>query len=429
MTFLYSVMRPLVSFTLRVYFRKVHYSGLENIPSSDKPMLIACNHPTAFLEPVVLAIVLPIELHFITRGDIFKKPIARKLLQGLNMIPIFRFKDGYASLKNNAATMEYVYKALQERKPIVVFSEGCTRTEKRLRPIQKGTARMAIGNYEQFGDHDLQILPVGITYTDPHHFRGELMLEVGKPIALRDYYEIHSENPNKAINAVTQAISDSLKPLIVIIGQSEDDEVVEQLFTIYRNSFIEDVFPIFKKSKRRLMAEREIAAVYSGLGEGDKSAIRNRLQNYFGRLSRLGIQDLAIAQPWHARMNNKLALGLGFVPFLVGFVAHGLPKWYAENVRRTKVRKALEFEGPVLFGVWTILTIAFYLILLLMALILMNWVLFAIILLLPFMGFFSVLYYDKYLKVKACQKLSRLRENTLEELQIERKEILKMVNY
>lgn len=426
MTFLYRFAHPLVSMALRVYFRKIHYFGLENIPHG-KPILLTANHPTAFLEPVVLAIILPIELHFVTRGDIFKKPWAKKLLENLNMIPIFRFKDGYSNLKNNAATMEYVYKALHERKTIVVFAEGNTRTEKRLRSIQKGTARMAWGNFEQFGDQDLQILPVGITYTDPHHFRGEVMLEVGAPIALRDYYELHRENPNKAINAITQEIGERLKPLIVTIEHPEDDEIVEQLFTMYRNSFIEDVFPIFKKSKRRLMAEREIATFYSHLGEGDKSAIANRLQNYFGRLARLGIEDLAIAQPWHSSPRNKLAMALGLLPFLVGLAVYGLPKWYAENVRRKKVRNALEFEGPVLFGVWTLLTLVLYLFLCLFSLIVWNWVLFFAVLLLPFMGFYSVLYYDKYLKVKACTPLSRLREETLNELREERSEILKMI--
>lgn len=426
MTFLYRFAHPIVGLALRVYFRKVHYFGLENIPQ-DKPILIAANHPTAFLEPVVLAIILPIELHFVTRGDIFKKPWAKALLEGLNMIPIFRFKDGYSNLKNNAATMEYVFKALQERKAIVVFSEGNTRTEKRLRTIQKGTARMAWGNFEQFGDQDLQILPIGITYTDPHHFRGEVMLEVGQPIALKDYYEMHRENPNKAINAITQEIGERLKPLIVTIDHPEDDEIVEQLFTMYRNSFLEPVFPIFKKSKRRLMAEREIATFYNTLGEGEKTAISNRVQNYFGRLSRIGIDDLAVAQPWHNSPRIKFAMFIGFLPFLVGLCVHGLPKWYAENVRKKRVRNAVEFAGPILLGVWTVLTLLLYVVLLLIALIAMSWVFFGIVILLPFMGFYSVLYYDKYLKVKACQPLSRLRTETFEELREERNTILKMV--
>lgn len=426
MNLFYRFMHTVVSLTLRVYFRKIHYFGLENIPTN-KPLLIAANHPTAFLEPVVLAIILPIELHFVTRGDIFKKPWARKLLEGLNMIPIFRFKDGYSNLKNNAATMEYVFKALQARKAILVFAEGNTRTEKRLRAIQKGTARMAWGNFEQFGDQDLQILPVGITYTDAHNFRGEAFIEVGTPIALRDYYELHRENPNKAINAITQEIGERLKPLIVTIQHSEDDDAVEQLFTIYRNSFVEDVFPIFKKSKRRLMAEREIATLYNTMGEGEKTAITNRLQNYFGRLSQIGIEDLAIAQPWHHSLLTKFAMIIGFLPFLIGFVVHIFPKWYAENVRKKRVRNALEFQGPVLLGVWTVLTMVLYIVLFLVAGITMSWIFLGVVLLLPFMGFYSVLYYDKYLKVKACQRLSKLKSETLEELSEERKAILKMI--
>ena len=77
---LYFFLKPLVQIALKVYFRNIYISGRENIPIN-KPFIIAMNHPTAFLEPVIMAANLKKPVHFLVRGDHFNKSFYRFLLK------------------------------------------------------------------------------------------------------------------------------------------------------------------------------------------------------------------------------------------------------------------------------------------------------------------------------------------------------------
>ena len=190
---------------VRVFFRKLYLSNHDSI-NDDKPIIFAVNHPTAFLDPVLIGALFKPIVHFIVRGDVFIGKVVRAILAGLKMYPIFRFRDGYSNLKNNQATMDLCYKMLNEGKNILILAEGQTKHEKRLRPIQKGTARMAFGAIEEYGELDILIIPVGVNYTDSNRFRSEVMIELGDTISIKDLMPVYRENPRKAIKQLTDAI-------------------------------------------------------------------------------------------------------------------------------------------------------------------------------------------------------------------------------
>jgi 1-acyl-sn-glycerol-3-phosphate acyltransferase len=66
---------------------------LERIPL-DRPVLIASNHPSAFLEACLLATHFPKSLHFLVRGDIFINKFIVWLLAQFHLTPIYRFPMG-----------------------------------------------------------------------------------------------------------------------------------------------------------------------------------------------------------------------------------------------------------------------------------------------------------------------------------------------
>ena len=90
---LYRLVRPLATLCFLVSYRKIYFSHSENIPK-DKPVILAINHPTMFLEPCLLACFLDHSLHFLARGDVFSNAFYKKLLASLHILPIFRLKDG-----------------------------------------------------------------------------------------------------------------------------------------------------------------------------------------------------------------------------------------------------------------------------------------------------------------------------------------------
>jgi glycerol-3-phosphate O-acyltransferase / dihydroxyacetone phosphate acyltransferase len=423
---LYHIVRPLVTFSFKIYFKKIYHFGGENIPK-DKPVILSINHPTAFFEPTVMACTFQEhDFYFITRGDVFQKPFFRRVCESLLMIPIYRFKDGFDNLRKNESSLQLITQLLGDRKKIQIFSEGGTETIKRLRPLQKGMARMAFDAYKKYGDQDLQIVPVGFTYSDPHHPRREVMIKIGAPIPLSNYYALYAESSAKGINQVTADVQKAMRPCLVHVEKDSDLVLSEQLFKLYRNSFPQTIFPLIQRSERRLMAHQEIADNLSQLDDNQRFELGNKNDVYFSKLDKLGIDDVAIAQPWHASFKNLIVLILGFIPFVIGWFGHGLPNLYGKKIRDEKV-EYLEFRGPVRQAVSTIAMLIQYLILFLIAIIIQHWAFWAFILMLPLLGFYSLIYVDLLKNYNRCNRLKRLNTEGLLELRAERETILKMV--
>ena len=423
---LYHIIRPLVNFSFKIYFKKIYHIGGQHIPQG-KPVILSINHPTAFFEPTIMACVFPEhDFYFITRGDVFKKPFYRRILESLLMIPIFRFKDGFGALRQNEASLTEITRLLGEKQKIQIFSEGTTLTIKRLHPLQKGMARMAFDTYNKFGHIDLQIVPVGFTYSDPHHPRREVMIKVAEAIPLSNYYALHAQNPAKAINQLTTDVQNAMRPCLVHIEKDIDLSVAERLFTLYRNSFPQPVFPILSTSERWLLAHQEIADNLNQLADNQHLILEEKINNYLSTLQNKRLTDIAIAQPWHYNNKNTLVLFIGFIPFLIGWYGHALPNIYAKYIGDKKIDE-LEYKGPVRAGVAMILTVIQYFILLIIALIINHWAFWGFVIVLPFLGFYALNYVDMWKKYRACTALKALNTEGVLALRTEREAILKMV--
>ncbi|MEK7253838.1 MAG: 1-acyl-sn-glycerol-3-phosphate acyltransferase, partial [Bacteroidota bacterium] len=212
---LYQLTKPFAKLTLAVYFRKIYLSNLDVIPK-DKPVIFAANHPTAFIEPCLLACWLDRRLHFLARGDLYLKPWLRRLYDTYGLIPIFRLDDaGYGKLKFNFGSFDRVYNAFKEKKAVMILAEGRTKHEKRLRPIMKGTARLVFGAMEKYGDLDIHIVPTAVNYTNPDQFRSVAMIDFGAPIRASEYLEIYREHPFKAVTQLTREISKRLGERVI----------------------------------------------------------------------------------------------------------------------------------------------------------------------------------------------------------------------
>ena len=141
----YYIVRPLARIGIWMYYRKIYIANTERIPKN-KPVIIAANHPTGFMEPCIMAVFLRRPLYFLVRGDFFRKSYFNFLMRSLNMIPIFRKRDGnFRDLKSNYASFAACYEALRANRTIMIFPEGSAVHEKRLRPLQKGISRLAFG--------------------------------------------------------------------------------------------------------------------------------------------------------------------------------------------------------------------------------------------------------------------------------------------
>src|SRR6185436_11572022 len=99
-------------------FWKFRVFGLENIPKTGG-VLLASNHQS-FLDPVLIAMVLPREMHFMARRTLFRNPVFRALIVSYNAFAIDRDSADVKGVKSAIARLE-------AGNILLVFPEG-TRT-------------------------------------------------------------------------------------------------------------------------------------------------------------------------------------------------------------------------------------------------------------------------------------------------------------
>ena len=104
--FLYDLLIPFLHLEYRFLFRKIYWHKRRTVPIN-KPVLIAANHPTAFIDPIFFCMFFDPPVYNMTRGDIFRKPFFRKLLMKLNMFPVYRRRDGFDQRDRNDEVFEF----------------------------------------------------------------------------------------------------------------------------------------------------------------------------------------------------------------------------------------------------------------------------------------------------------------------------------
>ena len=148
------------------------------------PLLIAANHPNSFLDAIIIASLFRSPVYSLARGDAFAGKIINKILASLNMFPVYRITEGAENLENNYSTFDICQKLFLQNKIVLIFSEGRCINEWHLRPLKKGTARLAIKAWEN--NIPLKVLPLGINYSSFRFFGKNVIINFGNIIAKKD---------------------------------------------------------------------------------------------------------------------------------------------------------------------------------------------------------------------------------------------------
>jgi 1-acyl-sn-glycerol-3-phosphate acyltransferase len=101
-----------------IIFWKFRVFGLENLPSKGG-VLLASNHQSV-LDPVLVAMVLPREMHFMARRTLFRIPVFRAIIVSYNAFAIERDSADVKGVKE-------AIRRLEAGNILLVFPEG-TRT-------------------------------------------------------------------------------------------------------------------------------------------------------------------------------------------------------------------------------------------------------------------------------------------------------------
>ena len=73
----------------------------------------------------------------------FRKPYLW-FLDAMQTLPVYRIRDGFKNLHRNQETFKKCYKLLEDKKSLLIFSEGKHHDKYYLQPISKGSSRIGL---------------------------------------------------------------------------------------------------------------------------------------------------------------------------------------------------------------------------------------------------------------------------------------------
>ena len=194
--------------------------------SQEGPLLIASNHPNSFLDAVILSTIFKKPVHSLARGDAFAGKFFTKILSSFNMLPVYRMSEGSENLGLNYATFDSCKHLFEENKIVLIFSEGRCVNEWHLRPLKKGTARLAIDTWKN--NIPLKVLPLGINYSSFRFYGKNLFLNFGNIISKEGFLTINSDG--KAIAEFNEKLKNELSNLVYEIDKDDYPKLKERFF-------------------------------------------------------------------------------------------------------------------------------------------------------------------------------------------------------
>ena len=217
--------RTYISVGMFFYFRRIKIYDAKNVPKN-KPVLLLSNHQNALLDALLIATKCGRLSYFLTRASVFNKPVVARILKSLQMLPVYRIRDGWGNLANNNAIFENCSKLLNDNECIVIFPEGNHNLMRMVRPLSKGFTRIILDALENYPEMDLQLLPVGVNYTNAENFPDGASIYFGTPLVAKDYI---SGNKNEDAVSLKAVIQSEISLLTTNIPKENYQEILDEL--------------------------------------------------------------------------------------------------------------------------------------------------------------------------------------------------------
>lgn len=210
----YHTIRIYVSLGLFFLHKKIKVSGVENIPKKGAVIFIG-NHQNALIDALLIPTTNKRITHFLARASAFKNNIANYLLQTVNMIPVYRLRDGVNTMEKNYPVFEQCVELLHQGKALEIFAEGEHHLKRKILPFKKGFARIILSTLQKYPNTKITIIPVGLNYDSHLNYPSSASIIYGKPIYANPFFDL--QNPDLKFAAISNEVSNSLKKLTLHI--------------------------------------------------------------------------------------------------------------------------------------------------------------------------------------------------------------------
>lgn len=267
--FFYSILKPFVEFCFVCHYNSVTVKGLKHLslPRKEGGYILAPNHQQALMEPLAILLITKSPTVFLARADIFEKPLLNAFFTFLKILPIYRIRDGKKSLEKDAEIFEQSRNVVLDGCPLCLMAEGRHNDRHQLLPLVKGMFRIAGEAQKQMGDKPLYIVPVGIDFEDYETPYSNLVINIGKPISVKQFMEQYNENEPLALNQMRNVVAPAMIKQMHDIRSKEHYEEIETLCNI-ENKYWRKHSRKTNSAWHRFNVRRALAGKYDSLEAG-----------------------------------------------------------------------------------------------------------------------------------------------------------------
>ncbi len=365
--FVYRVIRGVGRVVLAIFFRKIEVRRADRVPAVG-PVVFVANHPNSIMDAFVMGVALRRKVNYIGHSGLFSHPLAKRFLRACGVIPVVRKGERSEMIQDNVASFEACYRALEEGQTIGIFPEGTSDMRRQVKKVKTGAARIILDAEARNGFLlDTRVIPVGLHFFSRSRFRSRVLVNIGEPISLQPFFDVHREDTARAVQDLTSEIQRRLEQLTVNLQHLELDDLVRDVEIIYRDELLSDesLFPrhLSLQVEEFILTQR-IAECVDHYFARDPPRVRqmqDRIATYKRKLRRLNLRDAMLQEHkvfssvlWQSARKFLLALlGLPLAVWgiLNNFLPHGIALAAAKRFlhERTKILTALLFAGGPAF--------------------------------------------------------------------------------
>jgi 1-acyl-sn-glycerol-3-phosphate acyltransferase len=390
-----------------VFYRKVIVLGRENIQPDDH-LIFAPNHQNALMDALAVLFTHKGQPVFLARADIFKRRTIAAIMYFLKILPVYRIRDGFSSLKGNDEIFLKTIDVLRNKNGLVILPEGDHAGFRRLRQLKKGICRVAFQSDEATGfTLKIKIIPVALEFSNYSRFRQVLTVEYGKPIEVSEYFDSYKVSPERALNELRSRLSQEMKGIMVHI-EEDDYEAIDELRSMINGRFSDDIrFP-------KLFHDRILVNKMNQLRTSDPSLytrICSLSLSIKKKARELNIDYRLLEKKKHPLgwlIAGMIGIVITFPLFIYGNIFN-LTFLEIPNLQIRKIKDP-QFHSSIRYGISFALAFIFLPLYLIISLFIFSswWLGLLIFLTLPASGLFAWNYYLQYRRIKGGFRIRKM---------------------
>jgi len=346
---IYRLLHFLLQKSLNRHFDEIKSFNHAAIPAQG-PLIVAATHPNSFLDAIIIAASVKRPMHFLARSDVFKSPLVAALLKKMNLIPIYRQRDGRHKLIENHQSFEACYDILASGGAILIFAEGISVGDKKIRPLKKGLAKILFRFMAKHPEAaQPQLMACGINYEKINSFGSRVLLGYSDLIDYSDLVEDAPINQGKAIQALNLRLEEMLREHSILV-EPEDERFHQALV---------ELDPCYEQNS--LIRKSLIAKKIENL--------KQRKSDKYRELKKEVAQMEELLIPYHLdfeSLKHKVAVSskdfllffLSLPLSILGYLGNAIPFGMAYLIAKSTTKKAPEFYLSVRFAAGTLLWLA-----------------------------------------------------------------------